>query len=73
VQFHVEVGATTIEEWAAVAEYEASLAAVGGGDAAWLADQVTCHLDTMRAAATAILSGVLNAVPGRSLPTEAAS
>jgi GMP synthase-like glutamine amidotransferase len=62
VQFHLEVGASTVPEWGKVPEYQESIASLEQGDVGWLHEAVTEHLAVMRGAATTLLSGVLTAV-----------
>jgi GMP synthase-like glutamine amidotransferase len=59
VQFHLEVGETTVAEWSQIPEYRDTLAAHGQGDADWLADAVGVHLPAMRDNAARLLAGVV--------------
>jgi GMP synthase-like glutamine amidotransferase len=59
VQFHLEVGASTVSEWSLVPEYRATLESLGHGDADWLGAAVTSHLPTMRHNTDRLLSAIL--------------
>jgi GMP synthase-like glutamine amidotransferase len=61
VQFHVEVGPDTIPKWAAVPEYEQTLA-THFGSADILGWAVEAHLDAMKAAATDLVCGLMDNV-----------
>jgi GMP synthase-like glutamine amidotransferase len=62
VQFHMEVGVSTIDEWAAVPEYEEVLSAAGGDDPKWLHHAVAAHLPTMETNARILISALLDEV-----------
>jgi GMP synthase-like glutamine amidotransferase len=62
VQFHLEVGVSTIDEWAAVPEYEEVLWRAGGDDPKWLHKAVATHLATMAANASTLVTALLDEV-----------
>jgi hypothetical protein len=62
VQFHVEVGAETVAEWAGIPEYRAELERIGGGDPSWLQDAVTAQLGAMRETARHLVAGLVDAM-----------
>jgi GMP synthase-like glutamine amidotransferase len=62
VQFHLEVGAATVPEWAQVPEYRIALETYGDGDADWLGAAVTRHLAAMQRDTETLLSGILTLV-----------
>jgi GMP synthase-like glutamine amidotransferase len=59
VQFHLEVNASTVPEWAQVPEYRIALEARGEGDADWLSAAVTRHLSAMQRDTETLLAGIL--------------
>lgn len=59
VQFHLEVGVSTIDEWAKVPEYEQVLSAAGGDDPKWLHRAVADHLGNMQANAIELVNALL--------------
>jgi GMP synthase-like glutamine amidotransferase len=63
VQFHLEVDRTTVPTWAAVAEYERTLAETLGSAEA-LDRAVAEHLTTMTAATAALVTGFIDAAFG---------
>ncbi len=72
VQFHLEVGASTIDEWAKVPEYEEVLAHSGHDDPQWLHKAVADRLEMMRSAAWIMMDGLLAhvlTVAGRPMAT----
>jgi GMP synthase-like glutamine amidotransferase len=73
VQFHLEVDAATIPEWARVPEYEEVLAHYGGGDADWLHAAVTRHLATMQAASRQLIGGIVSLLRASSPDLEASA
>jgi len=62
VQFHMEVGVSTIDEWAAVPEYEEVLTAAGGDDPKWLHHAVAAHLPTMETNARTLVAALVDQV-----------
>jgi GMP synthase-like glutamine amidotransferase len=63
VQFHLEVEASTVALWAKVPEYAQELAKAGNADPMWLHDAVDRQLDTMSAASSALMAGLLDTLP----------
>jgi GMP synthase-like glutamine amidotransferase len=59
VQFHVEVGPTTLEEWADVPAYRDALRQRHPRGVAWLAEEVTPRLDAMQAVSAALADRLL--------------
>jgi GMP synthase-like glutamine amidotransferase len=68
VQFHLEVNASTVPEWARVPEYGTVLEAHGVGGADWLSAAVARNLSAMQRDTETLLAGVLTVMdqgPGR--------
>jgi GMP synthase-like glutamine amidotransferase len=63
VQFHVEVGPSTVADWSEVPEYRAALTELGRGDADWLGSDVARRLDDLRTTAAVMLSGIMRMMP----------
>jgi GMP synthase-like glutamine amidotransferase len=62
VQFHLEVNASTVPEWAQIPEYRDSLEAHAQGDAVWLDAAVARHLSAMQRDTETLLAGILAVV-----------
>jgi GMP synthase-like glutamine amidotransferase len=62
VQFHLEVNASTVPEWAQVPEYRITLEAYGEGDADGLGAAVARHLSAMERDTETLLAGILAVV-----------
>jgi GMP synthase-like glutamine amidotransferase len=62
VQFHVEVGDSTVAEWAEVPEYAAAVAELRPGNADWLAEEVDRYLPELHASAGILFSGLLDSI-----------
>jgi GMP synthase-like glutamine amidotransferase len=62
VQFHLEVGVSTIDDWAQVPEYEEVLSRAGGDDPKWLHRAVADNLATMTTNAMTLVAGLLSQI-----------